>query len=113
MRRCTDLYRPLVDARLALPYMPYGLDVVLYVGEGHLRQGQPFCEIGRRLSERGVLIHQMHVGRLRREGAAWREEGGGALPVLVGVFLPPPGGDTWALGRRGDDHPAWWWRSRP
>lgn len=73
-KRCMDkeceghptLYRPLVDLRLALPYMSYGLDVVCWVGEEHLRQGRSFSEMGRQLSEAGVPIHQAHVGRLFR-----------------------------------------------
>src|SRR5260221_12074057 len=60
------LYRPLVDLRLALPYMTLGLDVVMKVGDEHLRQGRSLSEIGRQLSEDGVPIHQTHVGRLLR-----------------------------------------------
>ena len=73
-KRCPDrecegqatIYRPLVDLRLALPYMTFGLDVVIWVGEGHLRQGRSLSEIGRQLSEDGVPIHQTNVGRLFR-----------------------------------------------
>src|SRR5260221_11582523 len=60
------LYRPLVDLRLALPYMTLGLDVVMKVGDEHLRQGRSLSEIGRQLNEGGVPIHQTHVGRLLR-----------------------------------------------
>src|SRR5580658_8748286 len=73
-KRCLDreclgfetIYHPLVDLRLALPYMSFGLDVVMYVGEGHLRHGRSLSEMGRQLSEQKVPIHQTHVGRLFR-----------------------------------------------
>jgi|SRR5580658_1105081 hypothetical protein len=77
-KRCPDLecdghdklYRPLVDLRLALPRMTFGLDVVLFVGEAHLVQGRSLSELGRELSDCGVPIHQTHVGRLFRNFVA-------------------------------------------
>ncbi len=60
------LYRPLVDLRLALPRMSFGLDVVVSVGEGHLAQGRSLSELGRELTAKGVPVHQTHVGRLFR-----------------------------------------------
>jgi len=61
------IYRPRVDLRLALPRMSFGLDVVLMVGEQHLDRGVSLSQIGRDLTERGVPIHQTHVGRLLRD----------------------------------------------
>ena len=60
------LYRPLVDLRLALPRMSFGLDVVVAVGERHLGQGRSLSELGRELTDQGVPVHQTHVGRLFR-----------------------------------------------
>lgn len=60
------LYRPLVDLRLALPRMSFGLDVVLAVGERHLNRGESLSQIGRDLTAQGVPIHQTHVGQLFR-----------------------------------------------
>jgi hypothetical protein len=73
-KRCPDqqckghgtLYRPLVDLRLALPRMSFGLDVVVKVGEGHLGQGRSLSELGQELRAKGVPIHQTHVGRVFR-----------------------------------------------
>lgn len=61
------IYRPRVDLRLALPRMSFGLDVVLMVGEQHLDRGVSLSQIGRDLTQRGVPIHQTHVGRLLRD----------------------------------------------
>jgi hypothetical protein len=61
------LYRPLVDLRLALPRKSFGLDVILEVGRRHLDQEQSLSRIGRDLSNRGVPIHQTHVGELLRD----------------------------------------------
>ena len=60
------LYRPLVDLRLALPRMSFGLDVVVAVGERHLDRGESLSQIGRDLNDQGVPIHQTHVGQLLR-----------------------------------------------
>jgi len=60
------LYRPLEDIRLALPFMNYGLDVVLLVGEEHVHQKQSLRQIGRDLEERGIKVDQSHVGELLR-----------------------------------------------
>lgn len=59
-------YRPLVDLRLALPRMWFGLDVVLEVGRRHLDKGQSLSRIGTDLTKQGVPIHQTHVGELFR-----------------------------------------------
>ena len=64
------LYRPLVDLRLALPRMSFGLDVVVTVGERHLDRGESLSQIGRDLTEKGVPIHQTHVGQLLRSFVA-------------------------------------------
>jgi hypothetical protein len=61
------IYRPRVDLRLALPRMSFGLDVVVMVGEQHLDRGVSLSQIGRDLTERGVPVHQTHVGRLLRD----------------------------------------------
>jgi Transposase, Mutator family len=61
------IYRPLVDLRLALPRMSFGLDVVMEVGRRHLEQEQSLSRIGRDLTHRGVPIHQTHVGELFRD----------------------------------------------
>ncbi len=63
-------YRPLVDLRLALPRMWFGLDVVLHVGERHLGQNQSLSQIGRDLTAQRVPIHQTHVGELLRSFVA-------------------------------------------
>lgn len=60
------IYRPMVDLRLALPRMSFGLDVVMAVGEQHLERAQSLSQIGRDLSAKGVPIHQTHVGELLR-----------------------------------------------
>jgi hypothetical protein len=60
------IYRPLVDLRLALPRMSFGLDVVVTVGERHLDRGESLSQIGRDLTEKGVPIHQTHGGELLR-----------------------------------------------
>jgi hypothetical protein len=73
-KRCTredcpggrELYRPLEDIRLALPYMNYGLDLVLLVGEEHVHRNQSLRQICRDLHERGVKPDQSHVGELLR-----------------------------------------------
>ena len=84
----TTLYRPLVDLRLALPYMSYGLDVVMWVGEGHLRQGRSLSEMGRQLSEEGVPIHQTHVGRLFRVFLALCKMARGARIYAIEQAVP-------------------------
>ena len=74
-KRCPDrecaghqtVYRPLVDLRLALPRMSFGLDVVMAVGQRHLDQEQSLSRIGRDLTDSGVPIHQTHVGELFRD----------------------------------------------
>jgi Transposase, Mutator family len=69
-KECTGhgtLYRPLVDLRLALPRMSFGLDVVMAVGQRHLDQEQSLSRIGRDLTRSGVPIHQTHVGELLRD----------------------------------------------
>jgi hypothetical protein len=60
------IYRPLQDIRLALPVMSYGLDVVVWVGEGHLVRGESLRQMGRDLNARGVPIDQTQVGELLR-----------------------------------------------
>ena len=60
------IYRPLVDLRLALPRMSFGLDVVVAVGERHLHRAESLSQIGRELTKQGVPIHQTHVGVLMR-----------------------------------------------
>lgn len=59
-------YRVPEDIRLALPRMTFGTDVVLAVGDRHLRQRQSLSLIGRELTASGVAIDQTHVGRLLR-----------------------------------------------
>src|SRR5579871_5684667 len=61
------VYRPLVDLRLALPRMSFGLDVVMEVVQRHLDQEQSLSRIGRDLTHSGVPIHQTHVGELFRD----------------------------------------------
>ena len=50
--------------------MSFGLDVVVFFGVGHLKQGRSLSELGRELSDTGVPIHQTHVGRLFRNFVA-------------------------------------------
>ena len=72
-KRCKDkgcpgyarIFRPLEDVRLALPRVKFGLDVVLAVGERHLK-AESLRAIGRDLVAKGVPIAQTHVGRLFR-----------------------------------------------
>lgn len=59
-------YRPPEDVRFALPRATYGTDVVVEVGERHLRGGSSLRAIGRDLNERGVPIDQTHMGDLFR-----------------------------------------------
>lgn len=59
-------YRPPEDVRFALPRATYGTDVVVEVGERHLRGGSSLRAIGRDLNDRGIPIHQTHVGDLFR-----------------------------------------------
>lgn len=88
-KRCPDeqcegygtWYRPLVDLRLALPRMSFGLDVVVAVGEGHLAQGRSLSELGRELTNKGVPVHQTHVGRLLRSFLALCKMGRGGEPA--------------------------------
>jgi hypothetical protein len=72
-KRCPDSgcpnevwYRPPEDLRLALPKMTFGLDVVLSVGDRHMRLSESLSGIGRDLVARGIPINQTHVGRLAR-----------------------------------------------
>jgi hypothetical protein len=60
------MYRVPEDIRLALPRMTFGTDVVLSVGDRHLRQRQSLSLISRELTASGVPIDQTHVGRLLR-----------------------------------------------
>ena len=75
-------YRPLVDLRLALPRMSFGLDVVVAVGEGHLSQGRSLTELGRELTDKGVPVHQTHVGRLLRNFLALCQMARGGASAL-------------------------------
>lgn len=72
-KRCPDpdcanerWYRPPEDLRLALPKMTFGLDVVLHVGDRHIRQRESVSAIGRDLVARGIPINQTGVGQLAR-----------------------------------------------
>ncbi len=60
------IYRPPQDIRLALPSMSYGLDVVVWVGEGHLTRGESLRQLGRELNQNQVPIDQTQVGELLR-----------------------------------------------
>jgi len=60
------IFRPLEDARFALPRMTFGTDIVIAVGERHLDRHESFERIGRGLVEQGIPIHQTHVGELFR-----------------------------------------------
>lgn len=59
-------YRPYEDVRFVLPRVTYGTDVVIEVGERHLRGGTSLRAIGRDLNQRGVPVEQSHVGELFR-----------------------------------------------
>lgn len=77
-RRCPEktcegraqIWRPWHDIRLALPRMSFGLDVLIHVGEQHLGRGVSLSQLGRDLNDRGVPIHQTHVGELLRDYVA-------------------------------------------
>lgn len=61
------IYHAPEDLRLALPYRTFGLDVTLYVGEGHLRLGHSLSGIARDLTGQGIPIDQRHTGRVFRD----------------------------------------------
>jgi len=68
---CWDrTYWPRHDLRFVLPNATYGTDVVVEVGERHLRGGTSFRAIGRDLNERSVPVNQTHVGELFRSYVA-------------------------------------------
>jgi hypothetical protein len=46
--------------------MSYGLDVVVWVGEGHLTRGESLRQLGRELNQNQVPIDQTQVGELLR-----------------------------------------------
>lgn len=54
------------DLRLGFPYRTFGLDVMLAVGERHLR-GESLSAIQRDLCARGIVIDQRHTGRVFRD----------------------------------------------
>lgn len=58
------------DLRVVLPGRIYGLDVTLYVGERHLRDGIALAQISRDLNSRGLPIDQRHTGRVFRDFVA-------------------------------------------
>jgi hypothetical protein len=58
------------DLRVVLPNRIYGLDVTLYVGERHLRDGVSLAQITRTLNARGLPIDQRHTGRVFRDFVA-------------------------------------------
>jgi len=58
------------DVRVVLPSRIYGLDVTLYVGERHLREGVALAQITRELNARGLPIDQRHTGRVFRDFVA-------------------------------------------
>jgi hypothetical protein len=60
------LFRPLEDLTFVPPAANFGLDVILEIGERHLRDGMSFARIGKSLRRRGVPISERHVGRLFR-----------------------------------------------
>lgn len=75
VRRCPancpgQVFRPPVDIRFALPKATYGTDVVIEVGERHLRGGTSLRAIGRDLNARGVPVTQRHVCELFRSYVA-------------------------------------------
>lgn len=58
------------DLRFAPPFSNYGMDVVLDVGERHLRDAVSLRRIGRDLNERGVPLSQRSTCRLLRSFVA-------------------------------------------
>jgi Transposase, Mutator family len=60
------LFRPFEDLTFALPNANYGLDVIMEIGELHLRDAVALVKIQRRLNAAGVPISERHVGRLFR-----------------------------------------------
>jgi hypothetical protein len=87
------------DLRVVLPRRIYGLEVTLYVGEGHILGGSSLFQITRDLNKRGVPIDQRHTGRVfrdfmaltqlaRGDEAALRDRlraQGGIVPMFDGV----------------------------
>jgi hypothetical protein len=65
-----QIYRPPVDIRFVLPKATYGTDVVVEVGERHLRGGASLRAIGRDLNARGVPVTQRHTCELFRSYVA-------------------------------------------
>lgn len=62
------VYRPLEEARLALPNCGYGLEIVCFVLEGYMKREQSIPQIHRELQKRGVQVSERHVGNLLRLG---------------------------------------------
>lgn len=61
------LCRPSEELTLALPYMKFGLDVVVAVGERHFAREEALRRIGRDLTANGCKIHQTAVGKVARQ----------------------------------------------
>lgn len=59
--------RPSEELTFALPYMKFGLDVVVAVGERHFAREEALRWIGRDLTANGCSIHQTAVGKLARQ----------------------------------------------
>lgn len=66
---CPDFHKtycPLVDLRLALPWITYGTDVILELGERHLAHNTSLSAIGRDFTARGVPMSQRETSFLFR-----------------------------------------------
>lgn len=61
-----ETHRVPEDLRIALPWSNYGTDVVVEVGERHMKNSVALAQIGRDLNERNVPVSQRHVGNLFR-----------------------------------------------
>ncbi len=61
-----ETHRVPEDLRIALPKANYGTDVVVEVGERHMKDAVALARIGRDLNDRNVPVSQRHVGDLFR-----------------------------------------------
>jgi hypothetical protein len=68
---CLDrglIYRPVEELRVSMPKCGYGLEVILFIVESHLKRQSSLPRIHSDLQARGIQISQSHVGNLFRLG---------------------------------------------
>jgi len=62
------IYRPVEELRVSLPNCGYGLEVILFIVDAHLKRQSSLPRIHSDLQARGIQISQSHVGNLFRLG---------------------------------------------